>query len=145
MINNMNHIDQLKNILKTEGLRYTKQRQQVWDEIRISSEHRDAEEIYIAINKNKAMKVSRATVYRTIDVLVKNKLVRKLDLGDGKALYENKIDATHHDHLICVQCGKIEEFIDDNIEKIQDDIVKSFGYKMIRHIHQLFVLCDECQ
>ena len=141
----MNHIDELKNILKTEGLRYTKQRQQVWDEIRISSEHRDAEEIYIAINKNKALKVSRATVYRTIDVLVKNKLVRKLDLGDGKALYENKIDATHHDHLICVQCGKIEEFIDDNIEKIQDDIVKSFGYKMIRHIHQLFVLCDEWQ
>ena len=66
-------------------------------------------------------------------------------MGDGKALYENKIDATHHDHLICVQCGKIEEFIDDNIEKIQDDIVKSFGYKMIRHIHQLFVLCEACQ
>ena len=141
----MDHKDQLKKILKTEGLRYTKQRQKVWDEIRISSEHRDAEEIYLAINKNKDPKVSRATVYRTIDVLVKNKLVRKLDLGDGKALYENKIDSTHHDHLICVQCGKIEEFIDDNIEKIQDDIVKSFGYKMIRHIHQLFVLCDECQ
>ena len=45
MINNMNHIDQLKNILKTDGLRYTKQRQQVWDEIRISSEHRDAEAV----------------------------------------------------------------------------------------------------
>ena len=82
----MNHIDQLKNILKTEGLRHTKQRQQVWDEIRISSEHRDAEEIYIAINKNKDLKVSRATVYRTIDVLVKNNLVRKMELGDGRAL-----------------------------------------------------------
>ena len=74
----MNYIDKLKNILKDEGLRYTKQRQQVWDEIRTSSEHRDAEEIYIQINKasksNHGEKVSRATVYRTIDVLVKNNL-----------------------------------------------------------------------
>ena len=134
----------LKKVLKKENLRYTQQRQAVWDELCSSEEHRDAEEIYLSLREN-GVNASRATVYRTIDVLVKNKLVRKLDLGDGKALYENKIDATHHDHLICVQCGKIEEFIDDNIEKIQDDIVKSFGYKMIRHIHQLFVLCDECQ
>ena len=134
----------LKKVLKKENLRYTQQRQAIWDELCSSEEHRDAEEIYLSLRKN-GLNASRATVYRTIDVLVKNKLVRKLDLGDGKALYENKIDATHHDHLICVQCGKIEEFIDDNIEKIQDDILKSFCYKMIRHIHQLFVLCDECQ
>ena len=72
-------------------------------------------------------------------------MVRKLELGDGKARYENKIDSSHHDHLICVKCGKIEEFMDDKIESIQDDIVKSLGFKMIRHIHQLFVLCDKCQ
>ena len=47
--------------------------------------------------------------------------------------------------MICVQCGKIEEFVNDDIEKIQDEIVKKFDYKMIRHIHQLFVLCDKCQ
>ena len=141
----MNHVDTLKNVLKNEGLRYTQQRQIIWDEIRNSSEHRDAEEIYFEIKTKNQIKVSRATVYRTIDVLVKNKLVRKLELGDGKALYENKIDEAHHDHMICVQCGRIEEFVNDDIEKIQDEIVKSFDYKMIRHIHQLFVLCNECQ
>ena len=139
MINNMNHIDQLKNILKTEGLRYTKQRQQVWDEIRISSEHRDAEEIYIAINKNKDLKVSRATVYRTIDVLVKNNLVRKMDLGDGRALYEHKIDDGHHDHIICVETGKIIEFYNEDLEILQENIVKKHGYELVRHVHQLFV------
>lgn len=139
MINNMNHIDQLKNILKTEGLRYTKQRQQVWDEIRISSEHRDAEEIYIAINKNKALKVSRATVYRTIDVLVKNNLVRKMELGDGRALYEHKIDDGHHDHIICVETGKIIEFYNEDLEILQENIVKKHGYELVRHVHQLFV------
>ena len=135
----MNHIDQLKNILKTEGLRHTKQRQQVWDEIRISSEHRDAEEIYIAINKNKDLKVSRATVYRTIDVLEKNNLVRKMELGDGRALYEHKIDDGHHDHIICVETGKIIEFNNEDLEILQENIVKKHGYELVRHVHQLFV------
>ena len=135
--------DILKKALKKEGLRYTHQRQVVWDELSGSDEHRDAEEIYLALY-NSGLKVSRATVYRTIDVLVKNNLVRKLDLGDGRARYENKMDTAHHDHLICVQCGKIEEFMDNVIENRQEVIVENFGYRLIRHIHQLFVICDEC-
>ncbi len=139
----MNHVDKLKSILKNEGLRYTKQRQQVWDEIRNSSDHRDAEEIYLQINKasksNHGEKVSRATVYRTIDVLVKNNLVRKMELGDGRALYEHKIEEEHHDHIICVETGKIIEFYNEELEKIQEDIVKDYGYELVRHVHQLFV------
>ncbi len=134
----------LKNALRKEGLRYTQQRQAVWDELCTTDEHRDAEEIYLAL-RNSGFNVSRATVYRTIDVLVKNNMVRKLELGDGRARYENKMDTTHHDHLICVQCGKIEEFMDDVIEARQDKIVEKFGYKLIRHIHQLFVICDACR
>ena len=135
--------DILKKALKKEGLRYTHQRQAIWDELSASDEHRDAEEIYLALY-NSGLKVSRATVYRTIDVLVKNNLVRILDLGDGRARYENKMDTSHHDHLICVQCGKIEEFMDNVIENQQEVIVENLGYRLIRHIHQLFVICDEC-
>jgi len=139
----MSSSDTLIKALKKEGLRYTHQRQDIWDELSASDEHRDAEEIYLALY-NSGLKVSRATVYRTIDVLVKNNLVRKLDLGDGRARYENKMDTAHHDHLICVQCGKIEEFMDNVIENRQEVIVENFGYRLIRHIHQLFVICDEC-
>ena len=139
----MSSSDTLKKVLKKEGLRYTLQRQAIWDELSASDEHRDAEEIYLALY-NSGLKVSHATVYRTIDVLVKNNLVRKLDLGDGRARYENKMDTAHHDHLICVQCGKIEEFMDNVIENRQEVIVENFGYRLIRHIHQLFVICDEC-
>jgi len=139
----MSSSDTLKKVLKKEGLRYTHQRQAVWDELSASDEHRDAEEIYLALY-NSELNVSRATVYRTIDVLVKNNLVRKLELGDGRARYEHKMDIAHHDHLICVQCGKIEEFMDNMIENRQEMIVQKFGYKLIRHIHQLFVICDEC-
>ena len=136
--------DQLKRVLKKEGLRYTQQRQSVWDELCATNDHRDAEEIYLAIRQS-GLNVSRATVYRTIDVLVKNKMVRKLELGDGRARYEHKVNATHHDHLICIQCGKIEEFMDEIIESRQDEIVKKFGYKLVRHIHQLFIICSECE
>ena len=136
--------NQLKKALKKEGLRYTQQRQSIWDEMCATDEHRDAEEIYLSL-RNEGISVSRATVYRTIDVLVKNNLVRKLELGDGRARYEHKMDLEHHDHLICVQCGKIEEFMDETIEEIQETIVNDLGFKLIRHIHQLFVICNNCR
>ncbi len=135
----MSHIDKLKNVLKSEKLRYTQQRQIIWDEMRSSVEHRDAEEIYLEIKKKNKVKVSRATVYRTIDVLVKNNLVRKMELGDGRALYEHKFDEEHHDHMICVETGKITEFYNEKLEKLQEKIVKEHGYKLVRHVHQLFV------
>ena len=134
----------LANALKKEGLRHTNQRQAVWDEIKSSDDHRDAEEIYSALRKNE-LNVSRATVYRTIDVLHKNNLIRKIELGDSPAKYENKVNSDHHDHIICVQCGRIEEYVDEIIERRQDKIVEDLGFKMIRHIHQLFVVCTDCQ
>ena len=135
----MNDIDILKKVLIREGLRYTQQRQIIWDEIRNSSKHRDAEEIYLIIKKKNKIKVSRATVYRTIDVLVKNNLVRKMELGDGRALYEHKFEEEHHDHMICVETGKISEFYNEKLEELQEEIVKDQGYELVRHVHQLFV------
>jgi len=131
----------LMDALRNEGMRYTKQRKIVWDEICQSKEHRDAEEIYLKINKN-GRKVSRATVYRTIDVLVKNNLVRQLELGDGRKRFENKLDSSHHDHIVCLSCGDIQEFVDDLIENQQDKIAKQHNFRIVRHIHQLFGLCS---
>ena len=125
-------------ILKSEGLRYTDQRQAIWDEIRNSNEHRDAEDIYLKL-KERNVKVSRATVYRTIDVLVKNRLVRKMDVGEGRSLYEPRLDNEHHDHMICLDTGDIIEFYNKELEDLQDTIAKKHGYKVIRHVHQLFV------
>jgi len=96
------NIQILKEVLQKEGLRFTRQRLAVWTEIGISRKHRDADDIFISL-RSKGVKVSRATVYRTIDVLVKNKLVRKLDVGDGKNRFESKIDEEHHDHMICLE------------------------------------------
>ena len=128
----------LVEVLRKEGLRYTSQRQAVWDEIKKSEEHRDVEDIYLQLKSNNH-NVSRATVYRTIDVLVKNHMVRKMDLGDGRNLFEPRIDDEHHDHMICLDTGKIIEFFDEELEDLQDKIAEKHGYKGVRNVHQLFV------
>ena len=125
-------------ILKSEGLRYTEQRKAIWDEIRQSKEHRDAEDIYLKLKSN-GVKVSRATVYRTIDVLVKNRLVRKMDVGEGRSLFEPRLDDKHHDHMICIDTGDIIEFYNEELENLQDKIAGEHGYEVVRHVHQLFV------
>jgi len=132
------NIQILKEVLQKEGLRFTRQRLAVWTEIGISREHRDADDIYISI-RSKGVKVSRATVYRTIDVLVKNKLVRKLNVGDGKNRFESKIDEEHHDHMICLETGNIIEFYNSRLEQLQEKIALDNGYELVRHVHQLFV------
>ena len=132
------NIQILKEVLQKEGLRFTRQRLAVWMEIRISREHRDADDIYISI-RSKGVKVSRATVYRTIDVLVKNELVRKLDVGDGRSRFESKVDEEHHDHMICLDTGNIIEFYNSRLEQLQEKIALDNGYELVRHVHQLFV------
>ena len=134
----MKKIELLVEALKKEGLRFTEQRKSIWDEITSSDDHREAEDIFLALRK-KNINVSRATVYRTIDVLVKNNLVRKLDIGDAPSKYENKIDSHHHDHMICLETGDIIEFYNEELENLQDEIAKKHGYKVVRHVHQLFV------
>jgi len=134
----------LQETLQKEGLRCTQQRQEIWNELRSSEKHRDAEEIFITL-RSRGLNVSRATVYRTIDVLVKNNLINKLDIGDGRARFEYNDKYIHHDHLVCTKCGKIIEFYNDEIEELQNDIAKQHNFKLLDHSHQLFGICEDCQ
>ena len=133
-----------KDVLRKEGLKITPQRMAVLEEIMKDKGHRESEDIYMAI-KTRKTHVSRATVYRTLDILVQQGFARKLNLGDGRARYETKIDSPHHDHMICNNCGKIIEFVNHEIEEIQEEITKHHQFKLQQHIHQLFGICKECQ
>jgi|TARA_B110000263_G_C15202692_1_gene461371 Fur family ferric uptake transcriptional regulator len=124
--------------LKEESLKATTQRVAIFEEVIYGEKHRECEQICNSLKSSK-VNVSRATVYRTLDTLIKHQFIRKMDIGDGRIRYESKIGHPHHDHMICVETGKIIEFTSDEIEKIQDDIAKEHGYKIIKHIHQLFV------
>ena len=132
------HIDNFKSALKKEGLKFTEQRLQLFKFLYENKGHFECEELIIEMNK-KNQKVSRATIYRTLDILVKYNFVRKLVLDDGVARYENKISTKHHDHMICIATGDIIEFFNDDIERIQDEIAEKNGYVIVKHVHQLFV------
>ena len=124
--------------LQKEKLKLTSQRLAIFDDIIYGEKHRECEEICSSL-KEKNHNVSRATVYRTLDILIKYDFIRKMDIGDGRIRYESKIGHPHHDHMICVETGDIIEFVSDDIENIQEEIAKKHGYKIIKHIHQLFV------
>ncbi|MFQ6614859.1 MAG: Fur family transcriptional regulator [Fidelibacterota bacterium] len=131
---------QFRDILREEGMRHTWQRQAIWDEIKSTDEHRDADDIFLGL-KQAGYPISRATVYRTIDVLVSHGLVRKLDIGEGRMRLEHKLDSQHHDHLICENCGRIIEFVNPEIEALQSEISTAHGFALSHHVHQLFGRC----
>ena len=137
-------LEKFKKILHKESLKVTPQRIAVLEEMLKDMGHRESEEIYFSI-KEQNINVSRATVYRTLDILVQNKFVRKLNLGDGRARYENKVGGHHHDHMICNSCGLIIEFVDPQIEKLQDVIAEKNKFILTNHIHQLFGICQDCK
>ena len=137
-------LNRFKEALKRESLKYTPQRTAVLEEIIKDRGHRESEEIYLALKK-RGQHVSRATVYRTMDILVNNGFARKMNLGDGRARYESKVNSPHHDHLVCMDCGLIVEFMDQQIEDLQDKIAIQYNFQLKRHIHQLFGLCKKCQ
>ena len=132
------HIEKFRNALRKESLKYTKQRFLVFKTLLTNEGHFDCEDIIRLINKS-GRKVSRATVYRTLDILVKYNFARKLILDDGIAKYENKFFTEHHDHMIDIGSNKIIEFYSEELEQLQDDIAKEYGYEIVKHIHQLFV------
>ena len=131
-------IDQFKLMLKKENLKFTNQRFLIFSIFFENNEHLECDDIINIINKERK-KVSRATTYRTLDLLVKHNFIRKMVLDDGVAKYENKILSKHHDHMIDIETNEIIEFINDDIERIQDEIASAHGYKIIKHVHQLFV------
>ena len=131
-------IKDFKKALSSEGLRFTEQRLQVLEDILSSDSHRDCNEIFQSI-KIKGHQVSIPTIYRTLDVLVDYGFIRKLDIGDGAVKYEKKLGHPRHDHMICIESGKIIEFIDERIEQVQDEIASNNDYEIVGRVHQLFV------
>ena len=132
------YIQNFRTALKKEKLKFTNQRFIVFKVLLNNEGHFDCEDIIALINKNDR-KVSRATVYRTLDILVKYDFARKLILDDGIARYENKLSTDHHDHMIDIENNEIIEFYSEELERLQDEIAEKYGYEIVKHIHQLFV------
>ncbi|QKE29436.1 ferric uptake regulation protein [Arcobacter acticola] len=138
-------IDELKKIVKQKGLKYTEQREIVLSVLLDAQDHLTAEEVYNEIKKEHTdSNIGIATVYRALSFLEEVDLITSIAFGTDGKKYESNAKS-HHDHLICTNCGKIIEFIDDEIEKRQDKIAKKNKFKITSHSMQLYGTCETCQ
>jgi Fur family ferric uptake transcriptional regulator len=135
--------DRFLQFLRSKGLRVTQERLRLFDEIFAQHKHIDAEEL-LATMKGRGLKISRATVYRNLDLLVDCGLVRKQRLGRDRFLYEHVHGGQHHDHLVCTGCGRVVEFVSQGIAALQSEICRAHGFVPTRHTLQISGLCNDC-
>lgn len=143
----MNHaaiVKRFEEHLRSNDLRLTPQRRRIFDRVFGTHEHFSAETLYGWLAVEEGARVSRATVYRTLDMLAKGGFVESMDSGQGEQVYEHVLGHRHHDHMICETCGKIEEFHDDRIEELQLLAAASHGFEVHSHVHRLMGQCRSC-
>lgn len=136
-------IDRLRLFVRQDGLKNSKQREEIVSVLYKSGTHLTPEEITNNLRlRDKSTSIS--SVYRILGFLEKEKFVTSIEPDKGGKRYEIAAKE-HHDHIICLHCGAIEEFVDNEIESRQIEVVKSLNAKLISHDMRLFVICEKCQ
>ena len=118
------------------GVKLTEQRKVIAKVMSESTDHPDVDELYNRANKIDP-KISIATVYRTVKLFEESGILAKHEFKGGKARYE-ELNEGHHDHLIDVKTGEIIEFVDEEIEKLQNKVAEKYGYKLVDHKLELY-------
>ncbi len=133
--------EKLDEYLKKSGLRQTKHRKLLLDIVIEMGPHFDVEKL-ASLAKKKDPELGIATVYRNLGVFKAAGFLAENQFGNGKSIYEIcDPDGEHHDHLICMQCGEIIEFMDPELEKIQDTLARRLGFTLSHHKMELYGNC----
>lgn len=132
-----------KRIIREMNLKVTKQRLAILEGLNSGQAHVTAQEVFEAVNE-KHPEIGFATVYRFLRKLTEENYVTEVRMGGLPARYE-LTPSTHHDHLTCVECGKIVEFENDDIEQLQKAVATEHGFKLTDHVLELYGVCDVCQ
>ena len=130
--------------LERRGLKLTHERQALFDELFSRQEHVEADELLVRL-RAKHKKISRATIYRTLELMVDAGIVGRVRIGEAGYRYERLRAGDHHDHLICDQCGRVIEFREPRIEQLQDEVAERYGFVLVSHTHQMRGICRSCR
>ena len=137
-------LESFKRLLKSNNLKYTTQRELILKVIYDNNGHFTPEDIYNLIKEAYPdVKLGIATVYRTLTLLEDEAMVSSISFGTQGKKYEFGL-TEHHDHLVCLKCGNIEEFYDETIERQQEEIAKKFNFKMSNHVMKITGTCSAC-
>tara|TARA_B100000949_G_scaffold224163_1_gene227294 strand:- start:103 stop:513 length:411 start_codon:yes stop_codon:yes gene_type:complete len=119
-----------------KGVKLTDQRKIIAKVMSVSNDHPDVDELYKRVSKIDP-RISIATIYRTVKLFEECGILTKHEFKGGKARYE-KLNESHHDHLIDIKTGEIIEFVDDEIEKLQKKVAEKYGYELVDHKLELY-------
>lgn len=137
-------LSSFKNFMLQKGLNTTNQRVVIAEAFFEFPGHHSLEEFYNHVHAMDPT-IGQTTVYRTLKLLCEAGLAAEIQFGDNITRYEVANPALHHDHLVCLHCGKIQEIYNQRIEAIQKEIAGSHGFILSGHIHNLYGLCPDCQ
>jgi len=138
-------LGQFKQLLRSNNLKFTKQREVILQTLYNHAGHFTPEALHQLIREeNPGLTIGIATVYRTLSLLENAGIVTSISFGTQGKKYELGVKA-HHDHIICTKCGKILEFFDEAIERKQERIAREFGFVMEDHSLKIFGICPDCQ
>src|SRR4030043_1531155 len=126
-----------------EGLKTTRQREEVLNVFLNSSGHKSLAQIYAQVAKTNP-KIGYTTVYRTLKLLTRLGLATQRKFADGETRYEPTSEGTHHDHLICLDCGRIIEFENQTLEDLQNGIAQDHHFIVFHHRMELYGRCEAC-
>lgn len=135
----------LQSYMAKKGLRSTAQRRLIIDTFFEGASHMTIEDLLTEV-RARDRGIGYATVYRTLKLLAECGVASERRFDDGLSRYELADEAsTHHDHLICVACGKIVEFEEPRIEELQDEVALRYGFEITSHKHEMYGTCPECR
>jgi Fur family ferric uptake transcriptional regulator len=129
--------------LVSKRLKSTQQRQLILEEFLHAGEHLSTEDLYLRLRR-KNPRIGYATVHRALKLFAECGIAEQRHFGDGQARYEASNHDEHHDHLICIVCGKIVEFEDPRIEQLQNEVAGEHGFSIERHRLEIYGICSEC-
>jgi Fur family transcriptional regulator, ferric uptake regulator len=136
-------MDLFRTLISEGGLKATKQREEILNIFFNSPGHKNLSQIYAQVAKVNP-KIGYATVYRTLKLLTRLGLADQQKFADGETRYEPTSEGNHHDHLICLDCGKIIEFEDKTLEALQNGIARRHHFKVFHHRMELYGRCAGC-
>ena len=134
---------EFKKFLKQKGLRLTPGREAIVGEVFKKKGHFDPEELHMAL-MNKGANVSRASVYRTIPLLIESGIIEEVERVDKHAHYEVILGREHHDHMLCLSCGRVIDFLSEEMEQLQERLCAEHGFKGETHTLEIKGYCKKC-
>lgn len=137
-------IEGFRQFIKRRGLKYTSEREEILREILSTKDHFDVDTLYLQL-KSKNSKISKASIYRTIPLLIEGGYIQEVYKKGGQSYYEVTLNKRPHLHFICIKCSEVKEAYDPRLNELIDDLERASNYRFLTFHLEIFGLCPSCR